>query len=212
MAREIYVHTLPARIMHWINAANIGLLTTTGLYIRDPEHFSLFANMDIARKTHFIAMYLIIYGILVRVYYSWISRDYRDLMFRFKDIKDFPALVSYYLFFSRRLPDFGKYNPGQKLLYNAWAVMVFLQAATGFALYFPDALAGYTRLFGGPVIIRQVHFLLTWVFIITVALHVYLAFIGGWNVVKSIITGYFPEGEEMQPISEDTNIQGSMLV
>lgn len=93
------------------------LLTTSGLYIRDPGHLSLFANMDIARKTHFIAMYLIIYGILIRLYYSYVSRDYRELLFRLREVKGFPA---------------------------------------------------------------------------------------GWDVIKSIITGYFPAGEKMQPEADDT--------
>jgi len=203
LARELYYHTLPARILHWINAANIGLLTTTGLYIRDPYHFPLFANMDIARKIHFIAMYLIIYGIVIRIYYSWVSKDYRELLFRFRDFKGFPALIRYYLFVSKTTPESGKYNAGQKLLYNAWAVLVFLQAVTGFSLYFPDALAGFVRALGGPVVLRQFHFILTWVFIVTVALHIYLSFLGGWSVIKSMITGYFPEGESMQPVSED---------
>jgi Ni/Fe-hydrogenase 1 B-type cytochrome subunit len=198
---NIYCHTLPARILHWINAANIGLLTTTGLYIRDPWFFPFFANMDIARKTHFIAMYLIIYGILIRIYYSYISKDYRDLLFRFRDFKGFPELIWYYLFFNKTMPDYGKYNPGQKLLYNSWVVLVFFQSFTGFLLYFQENLILINRFLGGSLIIRQVHFLLTWVFIVTVALHVYLSFIGGWTVVKSMITGYFPEGECMQPTS-----------
>jgi len=206
LARDLYYHTLPARILHWVNAANIGLLTTTGLYIRDPETFPFFAGMDIARKIHFIAMYLIIYGILIRIYYSYVSQDYRELLFRIRDIKGFPALVKYYLFLSKELPDYGKYNPGQKFLYNLWAVLVFFQAFTGFALYFPNVSAGLTRMLGGPLLFRQVHFLLTWVFIVTVALHIYLSFLGGWTVVKSMITGYFPEGEHMQPSSEPAGI------
>jgi len=201
LANEIYCHTMPARILHWINAANIGLLTTSGMYIRDPELFALFANMDIARKTHFIAMYLIIYGILIRIYYSWVSKDYRELMFRPRDIKGFPSLFRYYLFLSKEPPVSGKYNAGQKLLYNSWAVLVLVQAITGFGLYFTDGLAAYVRALGGPVVVRQVHFAATWVFILTVALHVYLSIIGGWAVIKSMITGYLPEGIYMQPVA-----------
>ena len=209
MVREIYCHTLPARILHWINAANIGLLTTSGLYIRNPEHFLFFANMDIARKTHFIAMYLIIYGILIRIYYSWVTKDYRDLLFRFKDLGGFPALFKYYCFLSEVPPESGKYNSGQKLLYSAWAGLVFIQALTGFGLYFPDGLAGYVRFIGGPVVIRQFHFAVTWVFIITVALHVYLSFLGGWTVIKSMVTGYIPEGIYMQPVAEEAGTEDS---
>ncbi|WP_418791227.1 cytochrome b/b6 domain-containing protein [Phosphitispora sp. TUW77] len=204
MGNEIYCHTIPARILHWINAANIGLLTTSGMYIRDPELFALFANMDIARKTHFIAMYLIIYGILIRIYYAWVSKDYREIMFRLQDIRKFPALLRYYLFFSKEPPESEKYNVGQKLLYSAWAILVLVQAITGFGLYFPDGLATYVRILGGPVVVRQVHFATTWVFIVTVALHVYLSFLGGWPVIKSMITGYLPEGIHIQPVAEES--------
>lgn len=188
MPEEIYYHTLPARIMHWLNAAVIGLLTTTGLYIRDPEYFPLFANMDIARKTHFIAMYLIIYGVLIRLYYSYVSGDHRELLFRFREIRGFGPLLSYYLFFNKSAPDFGKYNPGQKLLYNAWVILLLLQAVTGFTLYWPDFLAGAAGILGGHLMVRQIHFLITWIFIVTVGLHAYLSFIGGWDVFKSMIT------------------------
>lgn len=203
MAKQLYYHALPARILHWVNAANIGLLTTTGLYIRDPGHFAVFATMDIARKTHFIAMYLVIYGVIIRIYYSYKSRDYRELLFRVREIKEFPTLFKYYLFIRRDLPDYGKYNPAQKLTYNAWAVLIFLQAVSGFILYWPDKLARPAMIFGGLLAVRQFHFMLTWVFIITVSLHVYLSLLGGWTVIKSMITGYFPEGEHMQPDSEE---------
>lgn len=201
MAEDVYYHTLLARILHWFNAANIGLLTTTGLYIRDPHLFMFFANMDIARKTHFIAMYLLLYGMIIRIYYSYVSRDYKELMFRFKDLKDFPVLTAYYLFLRKELPNFGKYNPGQKMTYTGWVVLVFLQAISGFLLYFPESLGNIARVLGGPIIIRQFHFIITWVFILTVAMHIYLAFIGGWEVVKSMIIGNVPESK--QPVSEE---------
>lgn len=212
LARELYLHTLPARILHWVNAASIGLLTTTGLYIRNPQHFPLFASMDIARKMHFIAMYVILYGILIRIYYSYISKDYRDLMVKCKDFKGLPALAKYYLFLKKATPEYGKYNPGQKLLYNLWAVLVFFQACTGFTLYWPAALGGLARFWGGLVIVRQTHFMITWIFIVTVALHVYLSLLGGWSVTKSMITGYFPEGESMQPVSGEDNQSDSLFI
>lgn len=53
------------------------------------------------------------------------------------------------------------------------------------------------------MVVRQVHFAITWVFILTVALHVYLSFIGGWAVIKSMITGYLPEGVYIQPVAGD---------
>lgn len=212
MSQELYCHSLPARILHWVNAAVIGLLTASGLYIRDPGYFPVFVRMDIARKAHFIAMYLIVYGIIIRLYYSYVSKDYRELLFKFRDFRGFPALMKYYLFMNKSVPNFGKYNPGQKLLYNMWVNLLLVQSVTGFILYWPDLFAPAAGLLGGHLMVRQAHFLITWFFIVTVALHVYLAFIGGWDVVKSMITGYYPEGKPMQPVSEAAHKERSLTV
>lgn len=182
-------HTLTARILHWVNAAFIGLLIITGLYIRNPFDFSLFANMDTARKLHFISMYFVITGTFLRVYYSCINRDYRGIFFRLRDFKLLPGVIRYYLFLSDSLPGKGRYNAGQKAIYNGWVLLILFQAATGLMLYSPEILTKYSSFLGGPVMVRQAHFLMTWLFIITTIVHVYFAFLSGWSVVKSMFTG-----------------------
>ncbi len=189
MAKAKLYHTLTARIIHWTNAAFMGLLILTGLYIRDPLSLSFFANMDTARKLHFISMYFIISGTFLRIYYSCIDRDYREIFFRFRDFKQLPKVVKYYLFLSDSLPCKGRYNACQKVLYNGWVLLILFQAATGFMLYSTEILTKYSLLLGGPVIVRQTHFLMTWFFIITIIVHVYCAFLSGWDVVKSMFTG-----------------------
>lgn len=201
MERGVLCHTATARFLHWINAVAIGMLTLTGFYIHWPHGFPLFSSMDIARKLHFVFMYIIFFGILTRVYYSFVSGDYKDIMFHPADIRGFPALTRYYLFLTKSLPDFGKYNPGQKLTYTGWMVLIQAQAISGFILYWPSKLGWLAAPFGGLMAMRQVHYMITWVFVITVAMHVYLAFIGGFAVVKSIFTGYIPAGAHMQPES-----------
>lgn len=201
MNRGVLCHTATARVLHWINAAAVGMLTLTGFYIHWPRVFPVFSGMDTARKLHFIFMYIIFFGIIVRVYYSFASGDYKDIMFSLADIRGFPALTKYYLFFTKSLPDFGKYNPGQKFLYTGWMVLIQVQAITGFILYWPTKLAWLAEPMGGLMVMRQVHYLVTWVFVITAAMHVYLAAIGGFAVIKSIFTGYMPAGVQMQPDS-----------
>lgn len=189
MAKVKLYHTLTARILHWINAAFIGLLIITGLYIRNPLGFPIFGTMDTARELHFITMYFVIIGTFVRVYYSCINKDYRGIFFGFRDFKQLPGVVKYYLFLSSSLPGKGRYNSGQKALYNGWVLMILFQAATGFMLYSPEMLTKYSSLLGGPILVRQTHFLMTWLFIVTTVVHVYFSFLSGWSVVKSIFTG-----------------------
>lgn len=185
---KIY-HTLTVRILHWIITVLIGILIFTGLYISNPLGYAFFSTMDTARKLHFVSMYFLITGTFIRGYYCCINKDYRQVFFRFKDIKQLPGIVKYYLFLSSSLPGKGRYNPGQKVLYNGWDLLILLQAATGFMLYSPVMLTKYAHFWGGFVMVRQIHFMVTWVFVITILIHVYLAFLSGWPVVKSMFTG-----------------------
>lgn len=189
LAKKIFKHSLFARLTHWLNALMIILLAMTGLYIRDPGHFPFFASMDIARKIHFIAMYMLIFGVLIRLYYSLITKDIYEFLFRPRDMKLLPGVIKYYLFISNSLPKAGKYNPGQRIMYNFWFLMLLAQVVTGFMIYLPDSFGTYIRLAGGPGFVRQFHFMVAWLFIITVAGHVYLAITSGWSTVKSIIIG-----------------------
>ncbi|MFZ5641188.1 MAG: Ni/Fe-hydrogenase, b-type cytochrome subunit [Bacillota bacterium] len=212
MGQGILYHTATARILHWINTLSVVMLTLTGFYIHWPLKFSLFSGMDSARKLHFIFMYVVVYGIVIRVYYAWVSGDYRDIMFRPADIRGLPALARYYFFMTKSLPDFGKYNPGQKLTYTGWTLLIIVQAVTGFILYWPTRLAWLAEPLGGMMMMRQVHYLVTWIFVATVGLHVYLGFLGGPAVLKSIITGYMSAGAHMQPDSGEAGTDRLMTL
>lgn len=198
MAKDKLHHTLTARILHWTNFGIIGMLTITGLHIRDPINFAVFSTMGMAAKLHYIAMYMLISVTVIRLYYFCFNKDYREFFLRPKDIKNLPKVVRYYLFLTDTLPGAKRYNPGQKALYNTWILMVVFQAVTGFILYSPANMIKYASILGEPVLIRQMHFLMTWVFVITVAIHVYFAFLSGWSVVKSMFTGKQDTGDPRQ--------------
>lgn len=189
MTKDKMYHTLTARILHWINFTIIGVLAITGLYIRDPIKFPVVSTMGMATKIHYIAMYLLLSVTVVKLYYSCFNKDYRELFIRPKDIKNLPKVIKYYLFLTDTLPKARRYNAGQKALYNTWTLMVIFQAVTGFILYSPEYIIKYSSMLGGPVLVRQMHFLMTWGFVVTAAIHVYFGFLAGWSVVKSIFTG-----------------------
>lgn len=193
MGKEKLLHPLPARIFHWVNVTAIVLLTLSGFYIHDPDILKFMAPMDRARFVHFILMYVFICGTIFRAGYALIIGDWRELMFVPKDIKGFVPLAKYYLFFTDKLNVEGKYNPGQKMTYSMWPVLALVQIITGFILYLPGDLSYLAYLVGGELVIRMIHYGVTWLFVITVAMHVYLAACSGIAMLKSIITGYLPE-------------------
>lgn len=190
---RVYMHTVTARVLHWINAIAIFILIATGFYIHAPIEFGFLAgSMDSARFWHFVFMWVVAFGFLYRVIWSAITGDWREIMFRFKDIKGFPSLIKYYTFMASDHPNYGKYNPGQKMTYTLFPVLVGVQVVTGLVLYWPNELATLGTTLGGIATVRLIHYLVTWLFICMVAAHVYLASINGWEMLKSIFTGYVP--------------------
>lgn len=193
MVKMKLLHPLPARIFHWINVIVITLLTLSGFYIHNPDILTIFGPMDRGRFIHFIMMYVFICGAIYRAGYALIIGDWRELMFVPRDIKGFIPMAKYYLFFADSYELHGKYNAGQKMTYSLWPILSIVQMITGFVLYLPGRLSYVAYLLGGEINVRMIHYGVTWVFVITVAMHVYLAACSGWPMLKSIITGYLPE-------------------
>lgn len=185
-------HPLIIRILHWWNMISITLLILTGFYIHNPVSFPLFPSMDVARLIHFIFMYLVIFGLIARVYYAIAAGDYRNILFRPRDIKNFPSMIKYYLFLNKDHPDYGKYNPGQKMMYCGWGILIIIQAITGFILYLPDVFGGLANFLGGFTLIRMIHYVVCWLFVYSVAVHIYLDVAEGLPVLFSMFTGKIP--------------------
>jgi len=79
-----YVWELPVRLTHWIIAASIFILFATGLYIASPvagprgEPYNNFF-MGRVRETHFIAAYVFLFAMLVRLYWFFVGNRYATL-------------------------------------------------------------------------------------------------------------------------------------
>lgn len=186
-------HPLWIRIFHWTNMIAITLLILTGFYIHAPLHFRLFDNMDTPRFIHFAMAYVLCFGVLGRVYYAIVSKDYKNIWFSPKnDIKNFPSMIKYYLFLADSHPDYGKYNPGQKMMYSGWLGLALVQIITGFILYKPDLFMALSGWLGGLIAIRVIHYIVTWLFVLSVVVHVYLDVSEGIPVLLSMFTGKIP--------------------
>jgi Ni/Fe-hydrogenase b-type cytochrome subunit len=82
-----------------------------------------------------------------------------------------------------RAPHYLGHNPLQQLAYTTVYVVGLIMVITGFAMYGQANPQGLIRsltlwvpqVFGGMQIVRLVHHVLTWFFLIFVPIHVYLA-------------------------------------
>lgn len=191
--RSVYLWHWPLRLMHWIAAGCLVLLVVTGFYIGKPyfmtggEASSHFL-MGWARFLHLAAAGIIVATGIVRVYWLFVGNRFerwRALFpFRPRDWADMVRVLRKYLFIApHRTPHWLGHNPLQQLSYTVLYGVMLLQVVTGFAMYalanpggfFASAFGWVGPLFGGIQIVRFVHHVATWYFLVFLPIHVYLS-------------------------------------
>ncbi len=182
-------HPLVFVMTHWINLVCMVMLVFSGFYIHAP-FFDGF--MGIARGMHFVAMWVVIVNLTVRIVLAFFVKDTFLLGVRGPvdlDIKNwlpqkenrhqFFETIKYYLFFRKEGVISGKYGNLQKIAYLATIPITFGMAYTGFALYAPFQQMAFFRAgaeaVGGYMNMRIVHYFGMWVIILFTAVHAYLA-------------------------------------
>jgi len=186
-------HPLPQRIFHWINLIAMAVLIFTGFYINKPFTDGI---MNGVRYLHFIAMFVILANLAVRIYYAFFGKynDAGDFAVGSKDWHDLKATVKYYLFLGSHVKN-GKYNPMQKLTYLFYVPLLLLQGFTGMLMYRPEAFDTWLKAMGGIASVRGYHYLFMWIFIAFTIVHVYMVLSEAWDEVKLMIFGIADEAE-----------------
>jgi Ni/Fe-hydrogenase 1 B-type cytochrome subunit len=194
-------------IEHWTRVLSIAVLTVTGFYIHwpfvagGPDSF-LMANM---RFFHFVFAYVLILGLVIRIYLAINSRfdaDWRDFI-TIDNVKNIPDIVGYYLFLTNRHKAYRRYNPLQAFAYLAVGACIVIMTLTGCALYHgrlfslvqcPDNFLWVNTMLGGEPNTRLLHLAVTWFFLIFTIIHVYMSLmisaVNHDRSMTSIITGY----------------------
>jgi Ni/Fe-hydrogenase b-type cytochrome subunit len=192
--RWVYLWHWPIRAMHWLAAGSIVVLIATGFYIGRPyfmtggeasEHFL----MGRVRFAHFAAAAVLVGTAVVRVYWLFAGNRYERWPALFpvtrRSLRGLLEMGRYYLLLpGARHPHYLGHNPLQQLAYTALYATAALAVVTGFALYAQADPGGWWwRLTawwlpwfpGGLRGVRLVHHASTWVFLVFIPLHVYLA-------------------------------------
>ena len=181
-------HPLSTVITHWIHICALFVLIFTGLWIHDPFTGWPFHTV---RYVHLFAAFFLVGTGVFRVYWGFFGRGstdvgggrrIRDWHFFFpqkENRRTFWPMVKYYLFLRKTHPCTAKYNPLQKLAYGALLFAIILDALTGLAMWHVTApyFQGMTYFLGGTQMIRELHYLAMWMFIVITALHVYIVLI-----------------------------------
>ena len=175
------------RIFHWLFALSILSLIISGFSTYWPpsiEH-GMAVHNTVHRSLGFFATGLF-WG---WVYYHIVTQSYTDVWFRVREIKDLKGLFSYYFFFRKNLPRYGKYNPGQKLIYTGWFFGFIFQFVTGLLLY----TANFGNILPFPITLQQLrfyHYAVALWFLGTTPLHIYLATTEDPAKLQAMLTGW----------------------
>jgi Ni/Fe-hydrogenase b-type cytochrome subunit len=209
--RWVYLWEWPIRVMHWIAAICIVVLTVTGLYIGKPYFItsgeaSAHFLMGWMRFFHFAAAGLLVMTAIVRGYWLFMGNKYERLRALFpvrpRDWVNLFRMIKFYLMIRpERAPHYLGHNPLQQLSYTGVYLLAAVMVITGFAMYgqsnpngfFYAAFNWIGPLLGGMPVVRFIHHVLTWAFLIFIPIHVYLAIradqLERTGVISSIVSG-----------------------
>lgn len=178
------LHPLPIRIMHWINAATMLVMITSGWGIYDDDvivrglHFSAtFRLGSWAAESllwHFAGMWLLVVNGLFYLAYGFATGRLRERLLPIR-LSDLIQTVRDTLHFHISHEDLTTYNAVQKLLYVVVILAGISQVITGIAIWKPVQFGWLVALFGGFQGARLVHFLGMTVIVGFLAVHVALS-------------------------------------
>src|SRR5919197_1104878 len=152
-----YRHTLPVRVMHWVNVLN---------------------------------------GIAYFAYSLWSRHLARDLVPAPRELKSIGASIKDHLLLRHPSGDASRrYNVLQKLAYlGVIFILLPLVILMGWAMspWLNAVAPGWVDFFGGRQSARTIHFIVAFLLVLFVLIHVFEVIISGlWNHLRSMITGNF---------------------
>jgi Ni/Fe-hydrogenase b-type cytochrome subunit len=209
--RSVYLWHWPIRAMHWIAAACIVVLVVTGFYIGRPYFYTSGSATDQFlmgrfRFAHFAAAAVLVATAILRAYWLFAGNKFerwRALFpIRRRDWENMWKVARAYMFVRvDEAPQYLGHNPLQQLSYTGIYVLALVQVATGFYLYglsnpggfFFTWFAWVGSLLGGAQIVRFVHHVCTWLWLMFIPIHIYLAVrsdvLHKESTISSIVSG-----------------------
>jgi Ni/Fe-hydrogenase 1 B-type cytochrome subunit len=183
-------HPMSFRILHELIMVSILLLIVTGFYIHRPFVGGAGFLMSLVRGIHFFFAIVLIIAVVARIINMFVGkdRDWRFFIPSGSDFKLIPKTLSYYAYATKELYIEKRYNPIQMLTYCLAFVMIIFQIISGLALKYPDGAFSWFNygLFNNEIEVRIAHFVVNWLFIMFLMIHVYLAIREAFSKIKEM--------------------------
>jgi len=170
-------HPISLRILHELIIWSIVALAITGFYIHRPFIEGGGFLMSMSRGVHNLFAIILIVSAVTRVVSMFIDRDrdWRSFVPTVADLKMLPKTINYYAYINDDLVLTKKYNPLQMLTYCLAFVLVLFQIVAGLSLKYVFAFGWFNfGLFNNAIEVRMAHYVVTWLFIMFIMIHVYL--------------------------------------
>ncbi|HUY98963.1 MAG TPA: Ni/Fe-hydrogenase, b-type cytochrome subunit [Thermomicrobiaceae bacterium] len=219
---RVYVWQVPVRLVHWTIFLSTVVLAVTGYYLYNPLIISRAPNAFLLgwmRFIHEVTAFVFTAAFLVRIY--WFFAGNRFAHWRaFIPLKrsqwiGMRDMLKYYLFLAWRSPESTGHNSLAALVYLAIYGIMLVQIVTGFAMYQAvahtqpwQALFGWLPNWINIQYLREVHFLIMFVFLAFTIHHVYSALLVSAEekngLMGSIFSGHkFLPVRLAEPVPED---------
>ncbi|GHU61803.1 Ni/Fe-hydrogenase, b-type cytochrome subunit [Bacteroidia bacterium] len=214
--REVYVWELPVRFYHWINALCILILCVTGFLIANPPAIMSGAEANfsywfgIVRFIHFITAFVFLFNFMFRIYWGFVGNKYAGWrnyipLTKTQWLEIFEVIKVDIMQIKNKPVESIGHNAMASVIYFGLFLAFLLQCLTGFGLYaqmskafLPQLFAWVVPLLGGDLLVRHIHHILMWFFILFTIVHVYLvcyhdyierrgvtsSMIGGWKFIE----------------------------
>jgi len=164
-------YTTAARINHWITAASLVLLALSGLSFFSPSLFflsGLFGGGEYARAIHPWIGVVLFFGFL-----GLFLRFWRANLWKREDGTWMARLHDVLTNHEEKLPEIGKYNAGQKLVFWIMSILIVILISSGLVIW-DQYFAQYTTIDQKRIAIL-VHSVAAIVIICVWIVHVYAA-------------------------------------
>jgi thiosulfate reductase cytochrome b subunit len=227
--KKIYLHALPLRIWHWMNALMVIFLLVTGVQLRISGIADLRPH-DPSLMIHKYAGWTMVGFYVLWFIYSIVSKNLRNnYAFGKNDLKGTLSQAKFYLISIfrgeqnpfRPSPD-NKFNPLQKIAYGS-TMFILAPVIIITGLLYTDIGTLRQFLLDSKItgLVNAIHIMAAYMFALFLVIHVYMATLGPTPLshIKAMITGYEEEhdeaaarpAEELQPAgpAAETESQGA---
>jgi thiosulfate reductase cytochrome b subunit len=206
--KKLYIHPLPVRIWHWINAIGFLVMIATGVQIRYLDLVQLVPFKTAVVVHNWAGFVLIANYFLWFCFYLFTDKItvYVPEMNAAKYFQDAWRQIKFYgygIFLGEVNPHqptaYHKFNPLQIMMYQIiMLLMVPITFISGLLLWDVKRFASLVDMFGGVRVVDTVHVLMFIVFSGFLIMHLYLITLGHSRFahIRAMLTGYEEIEEE----------------